>query len=163
IATIRVTTPPAPFSSHPPGRLRPRADLGHDLPCWPWRNPADQTRDTRSPDLSYIENKDMSILQRLTDRGLIKPPRWLPGNVQYETVMGSVAYGVSSDASDVDVYGWAIPPREDIFPHLRGELPGFGRRARRFEQFQEHHVRDPDALAGHGRSYDLTIFGIVKF
>jgi predicted nucleotidyltransferase len=105
----------------------------------------------------------VSTLQRLTDRGLVKPPRWLPANVQYETIMGSVAYGVSSDTSDVDVYGWAIPPREDIFPHLRGEILGFGRQARRFEQFQEHHVRDPDALAGHGRTYDLTVFGIVKF
>ena len=105
----------------------------------------------------------MSTLQRLTDRGLVKPPRWLPGNVQYETIMGSVAYGVSSDTSDVDVYGWAIPPKEDIFPHLRGEIPGFGRQAKRFEQYQEHHVEDRDALAGHGRTYDLTIFGIVKF
>ena len=105
----------------------------------------------------------MSTLQRLTDRGLVKPPRWLPGNVQYETIMGSVAYGVSSDTSDVDVYGWAIPPKEDIFPHLRGEILGFGKPARRFEQYQEHHVEDRDALAGHGRTYDLTIFGIVKF
>src|SRR3954464_6079232 len=61
----------------------------------------------------------MSTLERLTDRGLARPPRWLPGNVQYETIMGSVAYGVSSDTSDVDVYGWAIPPKEDIFPHLQ--------------------------------------------
>ena len=105
----------------------------------------------------------MSTLQRLTDRGLVKPPRWLPGNVQYETIMGSVAYGVSSDTSDVDVYGWAIPMKEDIFPHLRGEVVGFGKQARRFEQYQEHHVEDRDALAGHGRTYDLTIFGIVKF
>ena len=43
----------------------------------------------------------MSSLQRLADRGLVRPPRWLPGNVQYETIMGSVAYGVSSDTSDV--------------------------------------------------------------
>jgi len=105
----------------------------------------------------------MSTLQRLTDRGLIKPPRWLPGNVQYETIMGSVAYGVSSDTSDVDVYGWAIPQKEDLFPHLRGEILGFGRRSERFEQYQEHHVNDQDALAGHGRTYDLTIFGIIKF
>ena len=68
----------------------------------------------------------MSTLQRLTDRGLIRPPRWLPGSVQYETIMGSVAYGVSSDTSDMDVYGWAIPPKDDVFPHLRGEIPGFG-------------------------------------
>jgi len=83
--------------------------------------------------------------------------------VQYETIMGSVAYGVSSDTSDLDLYGWAIPPKEDIFPHLRGEIPGFGREAKRFGVYQEHHVEDQDALAGHGRLYDLTIFGIVKF
>jgi predicted nucleotidyltransferase len=105
----------------------------------------------------------MSTLQRLTDRGLVKPPRWLPGNVQYETIMGSVAYGVSSDTSDMDVYGWAIPPRDDLFPHLRGEVPGFGTPRPRFEQCQEHHVHDLDALSGKGRTYDLTIYGIVKF
>jgi predicted nucleotidyltransferase len=105
----------------------------------------------------------MSRLQQLTARGLIRPPRWLPGNIQYETIMGSVAYGVSSDTSDMDVYGWAIPQKEDIFPHLRGEIPGFGTRTKPFEQLQEHHVQDHDALAGHGRVYDFTIFGIVKF
>jgi uncharacterized protein len=105
----------------------------------------------------------VSTLQRLTDRGLVKPPRWLPGNVQYETMMGSVAYGVSSDTSDLDVYGWAIPMKEDIFPHLRGEIVGFGKLAGRFEQYEEHHVEDREAMAGHGRLYDLTIFGIVKF
>ncbi|MFO0960925.1 MAG: nucleotidyltransferase domain-containing protein [Isosphaeraceae bacterium] len=105
----------------------------------------------------------MSTLQRLTDRGLARPPRWLPGNVQYETIMGSVAYGVSSDTSDVDVYGWAIPPRDDVFPHLRGEILGFGQPSKRFEVYQEHHIEDRDALAGHGRVYDLTIFGIVRF
>lgn len=105
----------------------------------------------------------MSTLQRLTDRGLVKPPRWLPANVMYETIMGSAAYGVSSDTSDMDVYGWAIPPKDDVFPHLRGEIPGFGRPHKRFEVFQEHHVRDPDALGGGGRTHDVTIFGIVKF
>jgi predicted nucleotidyltransferase len=105
----------------------------------------------------------MSTLQRLTDQGRVKPPRWLPANVQYEAIMGSVAYGVSSDSSDMDIYGWAIPPKDDIFPHLRGDVAGFGRQHKRFEQFQEHHVPDPDALAGRGRTYDLTIFGIVKF
>lgn len=105
----------------------------------------------------------MSTLQRLTNQERLKPPRWLPGNVQYETIMGSVAYGVSSDTSDVDVYGWAIPPKDDLFPHLRGEVLGFGTPRPRFEQFQEHHVEDHDALAGHGRMYDLTIYGIVKF
>ncbi len=105
----------------------------------------------------------MSTLRRLTDRGLIKLPRWLPGAVQYETIMGSAAYGVSSDTSDLDIYGWSIPPKDDLFPHLRGEVPGFGTPRPRFEQYQEHHVRDRDALGGEGRTYDLTIYGIVKF
>jgi hypothetical protein len=86
-------------------------------------------------------------MQRLADQGLIKPPRWLPGNVQYETIMGSVAYGVSSDTSDLDVYGWAIPLKEEIFPHLRGEILGFGKARSRFEVYQEHHIHDRDALA----------------
>ena len=104
----------------------------------------------------------MSTLQRLTDRGLVKPPRWLPANVQYETIMGSMAYGVSTDDSDFDVYGWAVPPKDDLFPHLRGEILGFGRQHKQFEQFQEHHIRDADALSGRGRTYDVTVFGIVK-
>src|SRR3954447_6434422 len=89
-----------------------------------------------------LESVAVSTLQRLTERGLVKPPRWLPANVQYETIMGSMAYGVSSDSSDMDVYGWAIPPKDDVFPHLRGEIFGFGKQAKRFEQFQEHHVAD---------------------
>jgi hypothetical protein len=24
------------------------------------------------------------------------------------------------------VYGWWIPPKDDLFPQLRGEVPGFG-------------------------------------
>jgi predicted nucleotidyltransferase len=105
----------------------------------------------------------MSTLQRLTDRGLVRPPRWLPGNVQYETEMGSVAYGVSTDTSDRDLYGWAIPPRDEIFPHLRGEIAGFGKPPNPFGVYQVHHVADPDALGGKGRTYDLTIYGIVRF
>jgi hypothetical protein len=44
----------------------------------------------------------MSTLQRLTDRGSIKPPRWLPANVQYETIMGSVAYGIHSMRTELE-------------------------------------------------------------
>src|SRR3954469_13632193 len=103
----------------------------------------------------------MSTVQRLVERGLARPPRWLPPNVQYETVMGSVAYGVSADSSDTDLYGWAIPPKEQVFPHLAGEVAGFGSPRPRFEQFQEHHVRHLDALAMRGRVYDFTVFGNV--
>jgi predicted nucleotidyltransferase len=104
-----------------------------------------------------------STVQRLAEKGLIRPPRFLPANTHYETLMGSVAYGVSGEASDVDVYGFAIPPKDEVFPHLAGEIPGFGRPRPRFEQFQEHHIHAPDEQAGHGRTYDLTIFNVVKY
>jgi uncharacterized protein len=63
----------------------------------------------------------------------------------------------------MDVYGFCIPPKEQIFPHLTGEIPGFGRQIQRFEQYQQHHIADADALGGTGRQYDITIFSIVKY
>lgn len=105
----------------------------------------------------------MSTVQKLTERGLVKPPKFLPNNIHYETVMGSVAYGVSSDTSDMDLYGFCVPEKDMVFPHLRGEILGFGRQIQRFEQWQEHHVLDKDALGGKGRTYDLTIYSIVKY
>jgi predicted nucleotidyltransferase len=104
-----------------------------------------------------------SVTQRLAARKLALPPKWLPSNVAYETIMGSVAYGVSSDTSDMDIYGFCIPPKDLIFPHLAGEIPGFGAQVQRFEVFQQHHIADVEALGGSGRQYDLTIFSIVKY
>lgn len=104
-----------------------------------------------------------SKIQELEKKKLINPPRWLSSNVMYETMMGSVAYGVSSDTSDMDLYGFCIPTKELIFPHLGGEILGFGRQKERFEQFQQHHIRDDQALGGDGREYDVQIFSIVKY
>jgi predicted nucleotidyltransferase len=105
----------------------------------------------------------MSLVRELADKKIAHPPGWLPDNVHYETLMGSVAYGVSGDTSDMDVYGFAIPPRDELFPHLRGDILGFGTPRQRFTQYQEHHLHDPAALAGHGRSHDLTIYNIVDY
>jgi predicted nucleotidyltransferase len=77
----------------------------------------------------------------------------------YETIMGSVAYGVSSDTSDMDIYGFCIPPKGIVFPHLEGQIEGFGRQRQRFDQFLADHVDDKNT----GKMYDLSIFGIVKF
>ena len=98
-----------------------------------------------------------SRLSLAKDKSLISPPKWLPDNMQYEVITGSVAYGVSNDTSDMDIYGFAIPPKTDIFPHLRGEIPGFGLQHQRFNQFQQHHVKDGC------KEYDFTIYSIVKF
>lgn len=100
-----------------------------------------------------------SPIRRLSKDGLIKPPGFVSGGVQYETLMGSIAYGVSSDSSDNDVYGFCIPPKEIIFPHLAGHIHGFSKQVQGFDQYQQHHVRDKDR----GKSWDFNIFSIVKY
>lgn len=104
-----------------------------------------------------------SITQSLAAKNLAQPPKWLPNAVAYETLMGSVAYGVSSDTSDCDIYGFCLPPKELVFPHLAGEIPGFGAQKPRFDVYQQHHINDPSALGGQGREFDVTIFSIVRF
>lgn len=63
-----------------------------------------------------------SLTDYLIKRELINPPKHISNSIQYEVIMGSVAYGVTSDNSDMDVYGFSIPPKEIIFPHLTGEI-----------------------------------------
>ena len=100
-----------------------------------------------------------TTLRRLTAEKLIHPPHFLIDNLAYATIMGSVAYGVSSDTSDMDVYGFCMPTKELLFPHLGGEIPGFGQQLKRFKQFQQHHVKDPSSQ----KEYDITIYSIVKY
>jgi uncharacterized protein len=99
----------------------------------------------------------MNLRSVLAAGAKVNPPGWLPDNLCYETIMGSVAYGVSADTSDVDVYGICMPPKDSVFPHLAGEIFGFGTQIKRFETWQEHHV------VALNRTYDFSIFGIVKF
>ena len=100
----------------------------------------------------------------LAKKGLLAgAPGFLANAIQYEVVMGSVAFGVSNDSSDMDVYGFAIPPKDHVFPHLRGEIADFDEPAQRFAQFQQHHITEKDALGGKGRTYDLSIYSIVKY
>jgi uncharacterized protein len=101
----------------------------------------------------------MSIVQRLHKKGLIKPPPYVTGGTQYETLMGSVAYGVSSDTSDCDIYGFCIPPKDMVFPHLIGEIPGFGNQIKRFQQYQEHHIHEKDTA----KQWDIQIYSIIRY
>jgi uncharacterized protein len=103
------------------------------------------------------------LLQDLEKKKLINPPSWLSDNTQYLTIMGSTAYATATDSSDFDIYGFTIPRIEMIFPHLNGEIDGFGRQKQRFEQWIDHNIIDPDAQAGKGREYDLQVFNIVRY
>ena len=98
-----------------------------------------------------------STIERLTQQGHIRPPSWLPGNVRYETVMGSQAYGVAVENSDWDMVGFCIPPKDMVFPHLAGVIQGFGRQVQKFVCYQRHHVQVEE------RAYDLNCYNIVHY
>lgn len=100
-----------------------------------------------------------SIVRRIIENKLEQAPPWLLPNLQYEVIMGSNAYAVSSDMSDTDIVGFCIPSKEDIFPHLRGEFVDFGTHLPRFKNWQRHHIQDPDMQ----REYDVDIYGIIHY
>jgi uncharacterized protein len=101
----------------------------------------------------------MSRVDRLIKRELITPPHFLKNSIQYEAIIGSVAYGVSADDSDVDLYGFCIPSKDIVFPHTVGVIQGFDKNFKRFDQFQSHHIEDKEAR----KTYDITIYNIVKY
>ena len=104
-----------------------------------------------------------SVVKHLVKKGLIKPPGFVDCNIQYETVMGSVAYGTNTEDSDIDIYGFCIPPQSILFPHTAGVIPGFDANFQRFEQYQKHGVLDSEAHAGKGEEYDMQIYSIIKY
>jgi predicted nucleotidyltransferase len=101
------------------------------------------------------------LLQDLEKRSLIKPPTWLVSNTCYLTRMGSVAYGVSSNNSDLDIYGVCIPPRDYIFP--QNYIDGFDKKNLKFENWVQHHILDKSANAGKGAEYDFSIHNITHY
>lgn len=104
------------------------------------------------------------LLQNLVEKKLIFPPSWLPSNTHYLTIMGSVAYGVSSDTSDMDLYGFSIPPKDIVFPHLAGKVLGFiEEQWNPVKVWEKHGVVDKDALGGKGREYDFAIHPIPRY
>jgi predicted nucleotidyltransferase len=77
-------------------------------------------------------------------------------------MMGSVAYGVSNDTSDVDVYAFCIAPKSHTFPHLSGQIYGFGEAKNGFKRFtnlQQHHIQDKEA----DKVYDINVYNIVDY
>ena len=104
----------------------------------------------------------MSYLKRLHKRNLIYPPPFVNTNLQYEVIMGSFAYGCSSDMSDTDIYGFCVPPKNVVFPHTNPDyIHGFDAVPFNFEQYQQHHIKDVSTKPE--RQYDLTIYSIVKY
>lgn len=99
----------------------------------------------------------MQLIKDLYSENKIHPPRWMISNTQYITMMGSTAYGVANADSDYDYYGFCIPPKHIISPHLAGVIHGFGNQGEKFEQWQQAHI------SHNGKDYDFQIFNIVKY
>jgi len=97
-----------------------------------------------------------NVVKEMRDKGLITCEPYI-SEPHYLTIMGSFAYGVSSDTSDMDVYGFCIPPKDIVFPHTIGHIEGFGKQIKRFEVFQQHHIQFKE------KEYDLAIYNIVKY
>jgi len=100
-----------------------------------------------------------SIVKELFDAGkLTGLPKFIPTNMCYEVVSGSVAYGTSGEISDWDVVGFCIPSKETLFPSIFGDvIPGFGKQKKRFSTWQKHHISYKE------KEYDITIYNIVDF
>jgi len=97
------------------------------------------------------------IKRLMKENTKVTPPKWLPDNVMYLCISGSVAYGVSTDASDKDIYGFAIPPKEMLWKPLNQHIPGFDK-LQGFDQWQQHHIQSTD-----GNEYDFSVYNITKF
>lgn len=101
-----------------------------------------------------------SIIERIVKEKLvIDIPDFVVTETKYETIMGSMAYGVKSEDSDWDIYGFCMPPKDMVFPHLSGEIEGFGEQKKRFEQYQQHHIKDK----AKDLVYDMNIYNVVKY
>ncbi len=107
-----------------------------------------------------MPSKTLELYQRHL---LHQIPADLPSAVQYEVVLGSLAYGVEQNTSDMDVYGFFMPRRAQVFPHEHGYITGFDDPPAVPEQWQQHRVMDAQALGGAGRQYDLTLYSVIKY
>lgn len=97
------------------------------------------------------------ILIELENAEIIKPPQFLTHNTMYLCRTGSVSYGCSIDTSDEDLVGFCIPDKYTVFPHLTGEIFGFGVQKQRFNQWQQHHIKYKQ------KTYDITVYNIVQY
>ena len=101
-----------------------------------------------------------SRFNMLNEKELVVLPNEVQYGLIYETIIGSESYGLAKEgSSDIDVAAVCIPQKEDVFPHLKSEILGFGKQTKQFTTWQKHHILDKDS----GKEYDLTAYGLVKF
>lgn len=102
----------------------------------------------------------MDKIRKMEEDKIITPPRFVIGGCQFMTMTGSIAYGCNEKGkSDLDIIGFTIPPKAEVFPHLAGHIHKFGRQKKGFDQWQKHGVKGMDGKS----EYDFDIYNIVKY
>lgn len=74
-----------------------------------------------------------------------------------EVISGSTAYGVSGNASDIDIISVVVPPIEYLYPHLDGYVEGFFKPEKSFDLYTKHGIIQGDS------KYDVTVYSLQKF
>lgn len=100
-----------------------------------------------------------SVVAKLERNGHLTDVKSWKLKTHYEVIMGSTAYGVANNTSDMDMYGVYCPPIDMIFPEASGTLRGFGPQInfKNVDSFQRHHIID-----GH-KEYDLSLYSIIMY
>ena len=91
-------------------------------------------------------------------KSLLNGPKWLNDKIHYLTIMGSSAYGVAENSSDIDIYGFVIPPNDILFPSKDKYIYGYNY-PKAWEQYQEHHIKNTEAT----KEYDFSIYNLIKY
>jgi hypothetical protein len=100
----------------------------------------------------------MNIITKLNKQGLLNGAPSPVLDPELEVIMGSLAYGVSGQTSDMDVYVVYIPKKEEVFPHLTGKVQGFYPMPDPVTSWQRHHM-----MASDQREYDVAAYSIVEY
>lgn len=101
----------------------------------------------------------MSLLSTIRDtiKADNRSQMWIFENAQYITMSGSRAYDMYTEDSDYDVVGFTIPPKDIVFPYQHGQIYGFPKTTKDFDQYLKNHI--PYLKS----ELDVQIFSIVKF
>lgn len=99
----------------------------------------------------------MSYVNTAYKKGLLSVPYQFVASPSYEVLMGSTAYAVSSDTSDMDIYAMVVNPYDMLFPHVGGHIHGLFDAPPTFDVLNQHHIKFDN------KEFDFNVFSIVKY
>lgn len=96
------------------------------------------------------------LLDKFAKLKLISPPPWLLANTHMVVEAGSVSYGTNNQNSDIDLFGFATPKLEMVFPAKFGYIEGLGTKPPKFERYEQQFEFE-------GKQHDIKVLGIIHF